>query len=242
MQLGARPSAPAWRFRTEVMPRGLALANAPTHTLRPMITAYVYTTPNGFKALIGLEEFALPYEVHWVDITKGEQRTPEYLAINPNNKIPSITDHDGPNGQPITIFESGAILTYFAEKTGKLLAPSGTDRYAALEWVFFNIGGPGPMLGQLGYYMKFAPEKDQKAIDRFQAEAERLFRVLDRRLADVRYLAGEFTIADIANFTWPNAARTFLGLDLSGHRHLTRWLDELGERPAFVKALAMKKP
>src|SRR6187402_2939558 len=124
-----------------------------------MIDAYVYTTPNGFKALIGLEELGLPYETHWIDITKGEQMSPEYLSINPNNKIPAIVDRDGPGGKPITVFESGAVLVYLAEKTGKLLPKSGAARYATLEWVFFNAGGPGPMLGQLGYFTKFAPEK-----------------------------------------------------------------------------------
>jgi GSH-dependent disulfide-bond oxidoreductase len=207
-----------------------------------VIDLYAWTTPNGFKALIGLEEFGLDYEVHWVNIGKGEQLTPEYLAINPNNKIPAIIDRDASGGKPITIFESGAVLVYLAEKTGKLLAASGPDRYTALEWVFFNAGGTGPMLGQLGYYTKLAKEKDPAAIERFGKEAERLFRVLDRRLAEVRYLAGDFSIADIMNFTWPNAARTFIGLDLSAHTHLTRWLDELAARPAFVKGLARKPP
>ena len=172
-----------------------------------MIDAYVYTTPNGFKALIGLEELALPYELHWVDITKGAQMTPEYLAINPNNKIPAIVDRDGPHGKPVTVFESGAVLVYLAEKAGKLLAKSGAERYAALEWVFFNAGGTGPMLGQLGYFSKFAPEKVPAAIERFTKEAHRLFGVLDKRLAQVPYLAGEFSIADIMNMTWPGRFR-----------------------------------
>jgi GST-like protein len=209
-----------------------------------MIDTYVWTTPNGFKALIAVEEFAVPHTLHWINIGKGEQNKPEYLAINPNNKIPAIVDHEPKGGGgPITIFESGAILVYLAEKTGKLLAASGADRYTALEWVFFNIGGPGPMLGQLGFFTKFSKEKNPQAIDRFTEEAERLFRVLDGRLAKVRYLAGEqLTIADIANFTWPRAARTFLGMDLSKHVHLTRWLDELEARPSFAKALAIKPP
>ena len=205
-----------------------------------MIDAYVWTTPNGFKALIGLEELGLAYRPRWVNITKGEQTKPEYLAINPNNKIPSIVDDDGPGGSPITIFESGAVLVYLAEKTGKLLPSTGADRYTVLEWVFFNVGGPGPMLGQLGYFTKFAQEKVPHAIDRFTKEAERLFRVLDGRLATVPYLAGDYSIADITNFTWPRAARTFLGMDLSGYRHLTRWLDELEARPAFARALGLK--
>jgi GSH-dependent disulfide-bond oxidoreductase len=207
-----------------------------------MIDAYFYTTPNGQKALIALEELGLSYRTKWVDITKGEQTTPEYLAINPNNKIPAIVDHEGPDGSPVTVFESGAVLVYLAEKTGKLLAKSGVERFVALEWVFFNVGGPGPMLGQLGYFTKFATEKVPHAIDRFTKEADRLFKVLDKRLGEVPYLAGELSIADVMNFTWPQAARGFLGLDLTPYANLTRWLDELAARPAFAKVLAMKPP
>jgi len=205
-----------------------------------MIDLYAFTTPNGFKGLIGLEELGLEYQVKWIDLTKGAQMTPEYLAINPNNKIPAIVDHDGPGGAPITIFESGAILTYLAEKTGRLLAPHGAARYTALEWVFFNVGGTGPMIGQYGYYTKFAKEKEPAPIERFGKEVHRLLRVLDGRLEKVQFLAGDFSIADIANFTWPHAARTFIGMDLGGYPHLTRWLDELAARPAFARALAMK--
>ncbi len=205
-----------------------------------MIDAYVYTTPNGFKALIGLEELGLPYQVNWIDITKGAQMTPEYLAINPNNKIPAIIDRDTPDQQPITVFESGAVLIYLAEKTGKLLASSGAARATTLEWVFFNAAGPGPMLGQLGYFSKFATEKIPAAIERFTKEAERLFRVLDKRLGEVQYLAGEFSIADIMNLTWPRGARDFIGLDLSPYPNLVRWIAELEARPAFQRALAMK--
>lgn len=205
-----------------------------------MIDAYVWTTPNGFKALIGLEELGVPYTAHWIDITKGDQTKPEYLAINPNNKIPAIVDPDGPGGKPITVFESGAVLVYLAEKTGKLLASSGSARYAALEWVFFNAGGPGPMFGQLGYFTKFAKEKVPHAIERYTNEAHRLLRVLERRLGETRYLAGEFSIADIMNFTWARAGRTFLGIDYEPYPHLRRWLDELEARPAFARALALK--
>lgn len=204
-----------------------------------MIDAYVWTTPNGFKALIALEELGLPYTPHWVNITQGDQKQPSYTAINPNQKIPAIVDRDGP--EPVTVFESGAIAIYLAEKAGKLLPASGAARAATLSWVFFNIGGPGPMLGQLGYFTKFAKEKVPHAIERYTTESERLFGVLDTRLGTSRFLAGEeFSIADVVNFTWPNAARTFLGLDLSKYTHLTRWLDELAARPAFAKALAMK--
>lgn len=205
-----------------------------------MIDAYVYTTPNGFKALIALEELELPYTLHWIDITKGQQHTPEYRAINPNNKIPAIVDHDGPGGERVTIFESGAVLVYLAEKAGKLLPASGAARYTTLEWVFFNAGGPGPILGQLGYFTKFSPEKVPPAIERFSREAERLLRVLDGRLEQARYLAGELSIADLMNMTWVRAARTFLGLDMAPYPHLVRWLEALERRPAVQRALALK--
>ena len=205
-----------------------------------MIDAYVYTTPNGFKALIGLEELGLPYTTRWVDITKGQQLKPEYLAVNPNNKIPAIVDHDGPGGERVSVFESGAVLVYLAEKAGRLLPSQGAARYTTLEWVFFNAGGPGPILGQLGYFAKFATEKVPPAIERFTKESERLLRVLDGRLGKVPYLAGEFSIADIMNMTWVRAARTFLGMDFTPYPHLIRWLDELERRPAFARALAMK--
>ena len=205
-----------------------------------MIDAYVWTTPNGFKALIGLEELALPYQLRWIDITKGDQTKPEYLAVNPNNKIPAIVDSDGPDGKPVTVFESGAVLVYLAEKTGKLLARSGAARYAALEWVFFNAGGPGPMFGQLGYFTKFAKEKVPHAIERFTNEAHRLLRVLDKRLSEAPYLAGDFSIAEIMNFTWVRAGKTFLGLDYEPYPGVRRWLDELEARPAFSRALALK--
>lgn len=205
-----------------------------------MIDAYVYTTPNGFKALIALEELGLPYTRRWIDITKGQQTSPEYLAINPNNKIPAIVDHDGPGGRPLTLFESGAVLVYLAEKTGKLLPASGPRRYEALSWVFFNTGGPAPMIGQLGYFTKFANEKVPHAIERYEKECARLLNVLEQRLAQSRYLAGDFSIADIMNMTWPRAFKTFLGRDLGPYPNIVRWIGELEQRPAFARALAMK--
>ena len=200
-----------------------------------MIDAYVWTTPNGFKLLIALEELGLPYTPHWIDITKGDQQKPEYIAINPNSKIPALVD-DG-----VTVFESAAVLTYLAEKTGKLLPASGQARYTTLEWVAFNVGGVGPMLGQLAFFTKYAKEKVPMAIERYTKEAERLLKVLDTRLATTRYLAGDdLTIADIMNFTWANAGRSFLGLDYAPYPNLVRWVDELAARPAFAKAMALK--
>ncbi len=207
-----------------------------------MIDVYAWTTPNGLKPLIALEELGLPYRIEWIDISKGAQMAPSYLAINPNNKVPAIVDTDGPGGKPITVFESGAVLLYLADKTGKLLANSGPERYTALEWMFFHVGGPAPMIGQLGYFTRFAPEKIPQAIERYTKETHRLMNVLDKRLAEVRFLAGEFSMADILNMTWPRVARGFFGLDFSGYPHLTRWLDELEARPAFSKVLALKPP
>ncbi len=205
------------------------------------VDAYVWTTPNGYKLLVALEELGVPYQAHWVDITKGEQMKPAFVAINPNNKIPALVDPDGPGGQPLTVFESGAILVYLADKTGKFLAKDGSARYEALTWVFFNIGNTGPMLGQYGFFAKFASEKIPMAIERYTKESHRLFGVLDRRLAEVPYLAGaEYTIADMINVTWIRAARDFHAFDLSPYPHLTRWLTEIEARPAVAKALAMK--
>jgi GST-like protein len=203
-----------------------------------MIDAYAWTTPNGQKLLIALDELAVPHTLHWIDLTKGEQKAPAYLGINPNNKIPAIVDPDGPGGQPITVFESGAVLLYLADKTNQLIPQGGRERYLALEWMFFNTGS-APLIGQLGYHLLFAKERDEKAIERFKSEVERQFGVLDRRLAENRFLTGpEFSIVDIMNFTWPNAATKMFGLDLTSFPHLKRWLGEIGERPSVVRALA----
>ena len=202
-----------------------------------MIDAYVWTTPNGYKALLLLEELELPYTARWVNIMKGEQHAPEFLAINPNHKIPAIVDHD----TNVTVFESGAIAIYLAEKTGRLLAASGPDRYTALEWVFFQTGGTGPIIGQLFHFKRFAPEKLPYAIDRYRKETERLLGVLDRRLGQVPFLAGELSIADLMNITWARAAGD-LDVDLASFPNVTRWLTELEARPAVARALALEAP
>ncbi|MBC8067276.1 MAG: glutathione S-transferase N-terminal domain-containing protein [Deltaproteobacteria bacterium] len=206
-----------------------------------MIDAYVWSTPNGYKAIIALEELGLQYTPHWVNIGKGEQHQPEFLAVNPNGKIPAIVDRDAANG-PITVFESGAILIYLADKAQALLPAEGAARYQVFEWVFFNAGGTGPMIGQLGYFAKSAKEKIPHAIDRFTKEVERLLGVLDVRLGEARYLAGEFSIADLMNVTWARAAGSRIGMDLSVYPNLTRWLDEVEARPAVKRGLAMKPP
>lgn len=204
-----------------------------------MIDAYVFTTPNGFKALIALEELGLPYRVRWIDINKGEQNTPEFLAINPNNKIPAVVDDEGPSGTTVTVFESGALLVYLAEKTGKLLPAAEPARSVVLSWVFFNTGA-GAMFGQYGHFAKFAEEKIPEAIERFEKETHRLLKVLDRRLGEVKYLGGELSIADVMNVPWVRALRDVVEMDLAPYANVVRWLEGLEQRPAFAKALAMK--
>ncbi|HEX3596403.1 MAG TPA: glutathione binding-like protein [Polyangiaceae bacterium] len=205
-----------------------------------MIDAYAWTTPNGQKLLIALEELGLPHTVKWVNLGKDEQKRPEYLAINPNNKIPAIVDPDGPDGEAITVFESGAVLLYLADKAKKLVMPGGAERYRTMEWMFFNTGG-APLIGQLGYYKLFAKEKEPKPIERFQKETERLLGVLERRLGQSRFLVGdEYSIADVQNFTWPHAARTNLGIDVAPFPHVARWLDTIAARPAVQRGLQRK--
>jgi GST-like protein len=205
----------------------------------PDIDLYTAATPNGFKVSIGLEELGLPYEVKIVDLRRGDQLKPDFLRINPNNKIPAIVDRRGPNGQAVTVFESGAILMYLAEKTGRLLAPSGSERYAALQWLFFQVGNTGPMLGQVNHFRVYAAEKLPYAIERYTNEARRLYGVLDHRLAEAKYLAGDdYTIADIANFPWLRGHER-QGVDISQYPHLGRWMDEMRARPAVQRGLAI---
>ena len=207
-----------------------------------MIELYTWSTPNGRKISIMLEELGLAYSVHPVDISKNEQFDPKFLAIAPNNKIPAIVDPEGPQGR-LSVFESGAILVYLAEKTGKLLAPSGDPaRYKALEWLNWQMGGLGPMLGQLGFFAIRSPEKAPLAIRRFTEEAQRLYDVLDRRLGDAPYLGGEaYSIADIACYPWCFASTTLhapvLGTRLAGLPHFQRWMKAVGERPAVQRGM-----
>ena len=211
-----------------------------------MIDVYSAPTPNGHKVHIMLEECDLPYRVHHVDIGAGDQFRPDFLAISPNNKIPAIVDSDGPDQQPISIFESGAILIYLASKTGKFLGDSDRDKYTTLQWLMFQMGGIGPMLGQAHHFRIYAPEKIAYAVDRYTNEAKRLYGVLDRRLEKSSYLAGEaYSIADIATFPW---TRSFAnqGVELSEFPHVQRWFNAIQLRPAVrrgVEILAgLKKP
>ena len=202
-----------------------------------MIDLYTWPTPNGIKVQIALEELGLPYAAHGIDIGAGEQFKPEFLKISPNNKIPAIVDRDGPNGKALSLFESGAILIYLAEKTGKLLAPKGAARYAAIEWLMFQMGGLGPMLGQAGHFRVYAPEKFPYAIERYTNEAKRLYGVLDRRLGEATYLAGaDYTIADVATFPWLRYWDV-QGVVLSDYPNVQRWFDTIAARPAVQRGL-----
>jgi GST-like protein len=207
-----------------------------------MISLYTWGTPNGRKVAILLEELGVPYETVAVNLSRNEQFSPGFLAISPNNKIPAIVDHNAEGGA-LSIFESGAILSYLAERHERFLPQSGAARYKTLEWLHWQMGGLGPMLGQLGYFEKFAKEKSPVASARFLAEADRLLSVLDKRLAESTYLAGdEYTIADIATYPWAVTASTFLG-DLLAERIETKpalraWMERVGARPAVQRGMA----
>jgi GSH-dependent disulfide-bond oxidoreductase len=197
------------------------------------IDLYTFTTPNGRKPLIMLEEIGLPYIIHAIDISKGDQFTPEYIAINPNSKIPAMVDSEA----GMTIFESAAILIYLAEKSNEFLPKAQKERFQVLEWLMLQIGSIGPMFGQLGHF-KHLPEQIPYAIDRYQKETLRLYSVLDRQLAQHEYIAGDYSIADIATFPWiANYAR--LDLNLDNHPHLNRWFEVVQQRPAVHKAMTM---
>jgi GST-like protein len=211
-----------------------------------MLVLHSWTTPNGRKVPILLEELGLAYEVHFVDISKGEQFEADFLSIAPNNKVPALVDYGAEDG-PLSIFESGAILTYLADKHHRFLAPHGHARWKALEWLYWQVGGLGPMLGQLGFFAVRSKEKAPLAIDRFLEEAGRLLGVLDRRLEEAPYLAGDdYTIADIAAYPWMVAAATVqkdvLAGHLAGKQGIARWMAEIGARPAVQRGMAVKPP
>ncbi|AOY82325.1 glutathione S-transferase N-terminal domain-containing protein [Moorena producens JHB] len=199
-----------------------------------MIDLYTFSTPNGRKPAIMLEEVGLPYTVHKIDITKGEQFTPEYVAINPNSKIPAIIDQD----TGITVFESGAILIYLAEKTGKLLPTDTAARIQVIEWLMFQMASVGPMFGQLSHFRRSAPEQIPYAIDRYEKETLRLFGVLDKQLAKQEFIVGDYSIADIATYPWV-AAYEYLGVTLDNHPHLKRWVETMQQRPAVERGMAV---
>jgi GST-like protein len=208
-----------------------------------MITLYAFATPNCHKISIALEELDLAYEVKLIDIRKNEQNAPDFLKISPNNKVPAIVDHDG-QGEPMPLFESGAILTYLGEKTGRLLPPSGAARYRTLEWLHWQMGGLGPMFGQLGAFGVFMPDKIPAAIQRFRKEVDRLLGVMERRLSESAYLGGrDYSIADIAAFPWANTTRgllaELLGDTVASKPALRAWLDTIATRPAVLRGMAV---
>ena len=202
-----------------------------------MIEVYSWATPNGHKVHIMLEECGLPYAVHAVDIGEGEQFEPEFLKISPNNKIPAIVDPDGPDGEPISVFESGAILIYLAAKTGRFLPADLRGRYRTLEWLMFQMGSVGPMLGQAHHFRLYAPEKLPYAIDRYSNEAKRLYGVMNKRLESRQYIAtDEYTIADIAIFPWLRSWQN-QGIDWADYPLLKDWFDRIAARPAVQRGV-----
>ena len=201
-----------------------------------MIDVYTWPTPNGHKVHIMLEECALPYKVHAIDIGAGDQFKPAFLKISPNNKMPAIVDPDGPDGKPISLFESGAILMYLAAKTGKFMPSGVRGKYVALQWLMFQMGGVGPMLGQAHHFRIYAPEKVEYAINRYSNEAKRLYGVMERRLGEERYFAGEYSIADMAIFPWTRSYAN-QGIDLADFPNVSRWFDAIDARPAVKRAV-----
>ena len=201
-----------------------------------MIDLYTWTTPNGRKVSIMLEEVGLPYRVHPINIGKDDQFKPEYVKINPNSKIPSIVDPDGPDGKPIAMMESGAILVYLARKTGKLFPPPGRDMYDVLQWLMFQMGGVGPMFGQTHHFLRAAKEQVPYAIERYSKETRRLYGVLNERLKDREYLADGYSIADIATYPWV-ARYEWHKTDLSDFPAVKRWFDAISARPAVKKGM-----
>jgi GST-like protein len=204
-----------------------------------MIELYTWGTPNGRKASIMLEEVGLPYNVHRIDIGKDDQFKPEYVALNPYSKIPAIIDPDGPDGEPLKLFESGAILVYLAEKTGKLLPATPRRKYITLQWVMFQMGAVGPFFGQVHHFLRAAKVEVPYAIERYIKEKDRIYGVLDRRLGEAPYLAGdEYTIADIATYPWV-ARYEWHKTDLNTLPNVKRWFDTVGARPAVKRGMAV---
>lgn len=203
-----------------------------------MIELYTWSTPNGRKVSIMLEECGLAYDVRKINIGAGDQFRPEYLAINPNGKIPSIVDPEGPDGRPIAMMESGAILVYLAGKTGRFLPDSVRGKYKALEWLMFQMGGVGPMFGQVHHFLRSAKEPVPYAIERYTKEKDRLYGVLDKRLGEAQYLAGEYSIADIATYPWV-ARYEWHKTDLASFPNVKRWFDAISARPAVKRGMAV---
>jgi len=203
-----------------------------------MIDLYTWPTPNGEKVHIFLEETGLEYSVIPVNILTGDQFASEFLKISPNNKMPAMVDRDGPDGKPYAVFESGAMLLYLAEKTGQFMPSGMAERYTVIQWLMFQMGGIGPMLGQAHHFRLYAPEKIEYAFNRYTNEASRLYRVEDTRLAEVEYLAGDYSIADMATYPWLRYHEN-QGQKLEDYPHLKRWYDAISARPAVQRGLAV---
>lgn len=203
-----------------------------------MIELYTASTPNGWKASVMLEEIGMPYNVHAIDLSSGDQKKPEFLRINPNGRIPAMIDTANDD---VVIFESGAIMLYLAEKSGQLLPKDPAQRYQAISWLMFQMGGIGPMMGQANVFFRYFPEKIQPAIDRYQNEGRRLFEVIDNALQGKEYLVGEYSIADIANWCW---VRTYYwsGINIDGLDNLAAWMNRLEERPACQRGIVVPEP
>lgn len=204
------------------------------------IQLYSLPTPNGVKVSILLEETGLPYEAHKVDFASNDQLSPEFLSLNPNNKIPAILDPQGPGGRPLALFESGAILLYLADKAGAFIPADPAGRYEAIQWLMFQMGGVGPMMGQANVFFRYTPEKIPYAIERYQRESRRLLEVLDGQLAEREWLAGDYSIADIANYAWAHTY-SWSGVSVEGLPHLKAWLDKIRWRPAVQRGLAVPR-
>lgn len=203
-----------------------------------MIDLYTWNTPNGYKVSVTLEELGLPYTVKPVDIGKGEQKRPEFLRINPNGRIPAIVDREEGD---FAVFESGAIMLYLAEKTGKLMPTDRKGRSRVIQWLMFQMAGVGPMQGQANVFFRYFPEKLQPAIDRYQNETRRLYTVLDTRLSESEYLAGDYSVADIAHWAWVRI-HGWAGVSVDGLPHLQRWLAAIEARPAAQKGITVPRP
>jgi GST-like protein len=201
-----------------------------------MIDLYTWPTPNGHKIHIMLEEIGMPYNIIPIDIGAGDQFKPDFLKISPNNKMPALVDPDGPDGKPIAVFESGAILIYLAEKSGKLMPASPRGRYEVLQWLMFQMGGIGPMLGQAHHFHIYAPEKIPYALERYSNEANRLYGVLDRQLADREFVADQYSIADIAIWPWLRSWER-QGVNLPDYKNVQRWFDRIAARPAVKRGI-----
>jgi len=207
-----------------------------------MIHLYSAATPNGIKLHILLEELAIPYEMHRVNINKGEQFEPDFLKISPNNKIPVLVDTEGPDGEDYVVFETGAMMMYLAEKTGKFMPQDMAARYRVIQWLMFQMGGIGPMFGQYSHFTTYAPEVFEYSVERYTKECMRLYGVMDRRLGESTYLAGDdYSIADIATYSWTYSYER-RGFDLAGLDNVLQWLNEIGERPAVQRGANLLGP